>query len=1210
MTEAAATLFHRKRRAVVRGSITKLDTKLTELESHPSSPNIVENTRNLADRLKSLKQEFKNHQLAIIDRTDTDDELAEEQQELDQQEDIFSALNIRIQHLLSHATSSRISDSVRVAGRQLALLQTDLQSICDTVTGLDDKEDGIECILEEYRDRAGEIKAELAKLRTSLLSSETEDAVMTDLTRVEKLSFDCLLIVKKRIRSIASTTATAASPAGTSGSSTTKLPKLELPSFHGDILQWKNFWEQFCVSVHDRASISQEEKLMYLQNAIKDRTAKSLIAGLTKTSDHYDEAVKCLQERYDRPRQIHQTHVRRIVEAPSLKDGTGKEIRALHDLVVQHLRALKTLGHDPSQAFITSQLEMKLDPTTMFEWQRHSQKHSQKHTDVPDYQELLDFLNLRAQASEAFTEKKRSSKPFTSLNVNVSPSDTTCVSCGKENHPLYLCNKFRSLPHSSKMELIRAKSYCLNCLRPGHFAKKCKSLSHCKRCQRPHHTLLHSDGREREAERKQDPPADNSAETTATSPTLHVSVQSNILLMTCQVMVSSPQGMVKARALLDTGSSASFISERLAQSLHLRRHRQDARICGIAGIRHSDGKQSVAQFVISSMYSPCRRHSINAFIVPQITDELPQCAIYPDPGWTHLNGLFLADPEYYQPGKVDILLGVSVFVDVIRHGRRSGPPNSPIALNTDFGWVLAGDTGPRCETEVVSTYLTSVITSDDLLRQFWEVEEKIVPNCNLTIEEKSAIEHFNLHHTRTSDGRFVVPLPKRLLETKLGESRSQAVHRFLSFERSTRSRGLFPQVKEVVHEYFDQGHAEEVPIADLEKPQDQVFYLPMHIVLKESSSTTKVRAVFDASAATSTGISLNSTLMVGPTVHPPLVDVLMRFRNHRVALVADISRMYRAVCLAESDKDLHRFVWRDSSDDVLKDFRMTRVTFGVSASSFIANMCVKQNAIDFGSLYPNAAKQVETSYYVDDYLGGADSQKQQPSFREKCSHYSPELCKWNCSDPTVLANVSSELKDSKPTLLLSEPDQYTKTLGIEWNVTNDHFRVKTTELPPVECMTKRSLISDVAKTFDALGWFSPVIVKAKILLQMLWIEKVGWDDLVPDYILEQWSKWRQELPILSTIYIPRCYHPKHVSIASVQLHGFSDASEKAYSGVVYLRMKDNSGAVHTSIVVSKTRVAPIKSLTIPRLELNGALTFAVSLQGGIESTSEFRVCVD
>ena len=182
-------------------------------------------------------------------------------------------------------------------------------------------------------------------------------------------------------------------------------------------------------------------------------------------------------------------------------------------------------------------------------------------------------------------------------------------------------------------------------------------------------------------------------------------------------------------------------------------------------------------------------------------------------------------------------------------------------------------------------------------------------------------------------------MPKRSLDVKLGESRSQAVRRFRSFERSIHSNGLFPEVQKVIKEYFDQQHAEEVPEEDLEKPQDQVFYLPMHIVTKESSATTKVRAVFDASAVSSTGISLNSTLMVGPIVHPPLVDVLMRFRSHRIALIADVSRMYRAVLLMKSDKDLHRFLWRDSPAEPLKDYRMTRITFGVSASSSLL-ICV------------------------------------------------------------------------------------------------------------------------------------------------------------------------------------------------------------------------------------------------------------------------------
>ena len=276
-----------------------------------------------------------------------------------------------------------------------------------------------------------------------------------------------------------------------------------------------------------------------------------------------------------------------------------------------------------------------------------------------------------------------------------------------------------------------------------------------------------------------------------------------------------------------------------------------------------------------------------------------------------------------------------------------------------------------------------------------------------------------------------------------------------------------------MQEYFDQQHAEE------EKPQEEVYYLRIHIVTKESSSTTQVRAVFDASAATSTGISLNSTLMVGPTVHPPLVDVLMRFRKYRVAMIADVSRMYRVVHLMGPDKDLHRFVWRGSPNNVLKDYRMTRVTFGVSASSFITNMCVQQNTIDHGAQYPNAARQVKTSFNVDDYLGGAESRDEAVELQEEMHSLFNRggflLRKWNCSDPAVLKGISPDLKDPLATIVLTDTDQYIKTLGIEWDALNDHFRVNVAELPLVKCITKHSLISDVAKTFDALGWFSPTI---------------------------------------------------------------------------------------------------------------------------------------
>ena len=194
------------------------------------------------------------------------------------------------------------------------------------------------------------------------------------------------------------------------------------------------------------------------------------------------------------------------------------------------------------------------------------------------------------------------------------------------------------------------------------------------------------------------------------------------------------------------------------------------------------------------------------------------------------------------------------------------------------------------------------------------------------------------------------------------------------------------------------------------------------------------------------------------------------------------------------------------------------------------------------------------------------------------------LCKWNSSDPHVLCHIKPELQDTQSIHHTPSTDEYTKTLGIEWNASMDHFRLTVTSLQE----TNNTLVSDIAKTFDVLGWFSPSIIKVKILLQRVWELKIGWDDLLPQDIHQLWLQWRSELHLCTERHIPRCSYPKHVDIDSIELHGFCDASEDAYAGVVYLRSQDRRANVYISLVISKTKVAPIKRLTIPRLELCGA----------------------
>ena len=1214
-TVALAAL--KRRRGAIKACITKLTTKIVELEAKEPNPSILTHAQQLSKRLENLDSDYKTRHFAVIDVLEEEEQLEVEQGTLDRHDDEVSDLSLRLQALMVPTTTPTLTTTAvdahplpnrAIFERRSTQLQVRLGSIHEKIGDL--KDDGSEVhLIYLYQEHLADLKRELSELRNEILAiiADASDPLMSNTQKQEDNIFDMSVKVKKLL--FAKSTPTSLEPTSVTATPEprgVKLPKIDVPMFDGELLHWQTFWEQFSIAVDKRSDISDTEKLVYLRHSLKDGSAKNVIEGLSHSGDQYKEAIDSLKARYDRPRIIHQTHVRRIYEVPSLKDDSGKELRRFHDTVQQHLRALKAMKEDPTGSFITALLELKLDKDTMFEWQ----KASQDAKTIPHYDDLLKFLNLRAQASETCSNETRRyhpmRKPFlksaTSFATNTSSSDVpNCSLCKTQKHPLYVCPQFKLLSHDKMLSTVRSSNVCLNCLKPGHFSKNRGSNNRCRRCQKPHHTLLHSEAKsstDKQPSQSHEGNLHNSA--LAIAPMVSSFTQSgsgSTLLMTCQMFVNAPDGTcVRARGLLDSGSSTSFISERLAQSLRLSLSTQHIRISGITGMIRGSPLQSVATFSIAPLLSSTEKLQVSAIVVPRVTCDLPTQPVYFNSKWSHLNNLHLADPDFGQPNKIDILLGVDVYAEVLLHGRRNGPPGTPTAFETKFGWVLTGKTENLELPSDVASHHVATLSGDDILRKFWEIEECPRNASTHSPEERAVVRHFAKNHKRSEEGRFVVPLPKNPQTKPLGESRSSAVRRFLSLERSLNSKNQFEEFATVMNEYMDLKHAELVPEADLHKPPQDTFYLPMHAVRKEESTTTKLRVVFDASAKSNTGISLNDSLLVGPTIHPPLIDVLLRFRTHRVALTTDVSKMYRAVELTPADRNLHRFVWRNNPKDPLLDYRMTRVTFGVSASSFAANMAVKQNAVDYAMEYPLAAKCVDTSFYVDDGLTGADSVQEatelQRQLQDLFSRGGFLLRKWNSSDSRAIQHLTVDLKDTKSTQEMPSTEEYTKTLGIQWHVPKDCFKLCLPSPTPLETLTKRGLVSDVAKTFDALGWFSPSTIKAKILMQQLWELKVDWDDSVPDEIHDAWLQWRNELHLLSQKAIPRCYFDKKSQVLSTEIHGFSDASELAYAAVVYLRTTDAFNYTHISLVMSKSRVAPIKRLTIPRLELCGAQLLA------------------
>ncbi len=276
-----------------------------------------------------------------------------------------------------------------------------------------------------------------------------------------------------------------------------------------------------------------------------------------------------------------------------------------------------------------------------------------------------------------------------------------------------------------------------------------------------------------------------------------------------------------------------------------------------------------------------------------------------------------------------MLFGLDILDELLLDGRRFSQDKIIYAQDTIFGCSVRGKHSPEASTTNVhlcNNSLTPETTADKFLSAFWKVEE---PPANLTLD------HFVRTHSRTDERRYVVCLPKKSISLSLGCSRDQVVKRFRPNQHSLDKKGSYSDFTKALKEYEEMDHGEPVPPEDLCKSESDMYYLPAHGVVKASSTSTKLRVVFDASARTTSGTSLNDILLTGPNLYPLLTNIVLSFRMHAIGMSADISKMLRQVGLHPEDRDLHRFL-QPGPDGKLQDMRMTRVTFGVTSSPFLA----------------------------------------------------------------------------------------------------------------------------------------------------------------------------------------------------------------------------------------------------------------------------------
>ena len=678
------------------------------------------------------------------------------------------------------------------------------------------------------------------------------------------------------------------------------------------------------------------------------------------------------------------------------------------------------------------------------------------------------------------------------------------------------------------------------------------------------------------------------------------SLRNSKLLMTWQAMIVGPkEKSMPVRILLDSGAEVSCVTTQVAKHLKLMPVEPvSVRPCGPGGQYLCQS----ADFTVCTMSEGNWKLEMSAVIIDRITGIQPRQDAAVVKEMALKQGWVLADPHFDQPGRIDVLLGADVLPHVQLH---EGPVPSIMAVPTVFGHALMGTypvKGPLEISQVNIHTLTQSdipsVTPDEKLNaslvRFWELEEPPRPRPVLSSEEiRVQKEYIDKHVFVSAAGKYQVSLPKKPHPLPLGDSKGTALRRFQANERALIKKGQWQQFQNVIQEYLDLDHARLVTQAELLLPTCDTFYLPMHGVYKSTSSTTKLRVVFDASARSSSGVSLNDTLAVGPMLHPPLEHILLKFRTYRVALSGDIQKMYREILLAPSDQQLHRFLWRPQVDQAIQENCMKRVTFGVASSPFLAVQTLQQAALDFGKGLPVAQQHLTQSFYVDDLLGGSDTVEGAVDLYTQLtsilSRAGFSLRKFRSSSAEVLSHIPETLIEPLPTKSVTDCHSaaYPKALGIIWDSKQD--TMSTDVLQPSQCAsTKRGILSNVSKTFDVLGWITPAIFPMKLLLKQLWKSKKGWDEIIEDDLAAKHREWRENLPQLDNIALPRCYFLNEPTV-SVSLQGFCDASEKGFAAAVYLRSTYENSQPTCRLVMAKSRLAPKVTRTVRELELCGAV---------------------
>ena len=449
----------------------------------------------------------------------------------------------------------------------------------------------------------------------------------------------------------------------------------------------------------------------------------------------------------------------------------------------------------------------------------------------------------------------------------------------------------------------------------------------------------------------------------------------------------------------------------------------------------------------------------------------------------------------------------------------------------------------------------------------------------LSIEDRKVLDLWDAK-CEIVDQHFQLPIPWKAPEEQMPDNFKVARNRVESLYKSLKMKSMIETYDKQIDDMVLEGYVESVDPESQQSPA-KCWYLPTHAVLKRDKHS--IRIVFDC-AHTYNGISLNGSCYQGPNLTSKLYDVLLRFRQHHSAVMADIAAMYNQVKIPIHDRDALRFLW--IRDGHIQHFRSTSHLFGGIWCSSSASYALRRSAETTSDL--NIQNIIMQSFYVDDLAYSSADPTLLNAHIVKLKHVLNirgfNLRKFIATDPTLLDGI--EQIDRVATQATLEE---TSVLGIGWRVEDDVLSIKIS-MKSIE--NKSQLLSVLASIYDPLGLITPLLVHGKLLFQEAVKHNISWQAQLPQELRRRCQKWAHDMTDVPAFVIPRCLIPKAFDDASFELHCFNAASQQAYGCCIYLRCTSKSGSIHTSLITSKQRVCPIKGQTIPRLELQSAVLSA------------------